>query len=92
MFYVFLVCLPGITRPGWSKRGLRRSNDVAGGGGPQLAVPPGPRLAITKFWHCIQPTTVYSVLQSLTLLSPPRISHPFIETVSKQFFHLWKWL
>jgi len=53
MFYIFLVCLPGITRPGWSSRGLRRTSDAAGGGGPQLAVPPGPRLAIAKFWHCI---------------------------------------
>jgi hypothetical protein len=53
MFCVFVGCLPAITRPGYFLWGLRRSNDVAGGGGPQLAVPPGPRLAIAKFWHCI---------------------------------------
>jgi hypothetical protein len=53
MFCVFVGCLPGITQPGYFMRGLRRSSNVAGGGGPQLAVPPGPRLAIAKFWHCI---------------------------------------
>jgi hypothetical protein len=62
---------PGITRPGWSEQGLRRSYNAAGGGGPQLAVPPGPRLTIAKFWYCIHCLQLsYSVLHWLNNLEP----------------------
>jgi hypothetical protein len=68
MFCVFVGCLPGITQPGFFHlAGLWRSINAAGGGGPQLAIPPGPRLAIAKFWqgflHCLQLSTMsYNVL------------------------------
>jgi hypothetical protein len=73
MFCVFVGCLPGITRPGWSKRGLRRSIDVAGRGGPQLAVPPGPRFPIAKFWHCIHSLQL-SIVSYNVLHSYPRLA------------------
>jgi len=77
MFCVFVGCLPGIT--GYHRVSL---NPVilcgpaallkrGRGGGPRLAAPPGPRLAIAKFWHCIHCLQLsivsYNVLQRLTL-------------------------
>jgi hypothetical protein len=44
-YYLFFpVCLPGITQTRFLR--LRRARDAAGGGGPRLAVPPGPRFKL----------------------------------------------
>jgi hypothetical protein len=47
--YFFLVCLPGITRPGWSAvlRAAPLNSECRGRGGrATLSCPPGPRLQI----------------------------------------------
>jgi hypothetical protein len=73
MFCVFVGCLPGITRPGYFLRGLRRSYNAAGGRAT-LSCPPGPRLTIAKLWyciHCLQLFTVsYNVLHCSNDLEP----------------------
>jgi hypothetical protein len=62
MFYIFFVCLPGITQPGCLRR-LKSKVRGRGGETPQSANPPGPRLAIAKFWYCLQCLQLsYSVL------------------------------
>ena len=47
---------PGITgyhSTRFFSQGLRRSEMARPGGGAKLSCSPGPRSAITKFWHCI---------------------------------------
>jgi len=81
MFCVFVGCLPGITRPGCLRR-LKSKVRGRGGKGHNQLTPPGPRLAIAKFWqwflHCLQLLTVsYNVLRYAPLAVANR---------------LWKWL
>ncbi len=62
MFCVFVGCLPGITQPGCLRR-LKSKVRGRGGKGHNQLTPPGPRLAIAKFWYCLQCLQLsYSVL------------------------------
>jgi hypothetical protein len=75
MFCFFWGVLPGITQPGFSTCSLRRSYNAAGGGGPGLAAPPGPRLAIA-FFCCL-----YAILPVYG--NGWQVVFPFMETVDK---------
>jgi len=87
IYLFFLFVLPGITQPGFSTCSLRRSYNAAGGGGPRLAAPPGPRLAHAFFCCFYTILPVYGNGWQVVL--------PFMETVGKQFLgdqpsRLWK--
>gem|GEM_PF-4910204 len=82
MFCVFVGCLPGITRPGCLRR-LKSKVRGRGGKGHNQLTPPGPRLAIAKFWHCIHclqlSTVSYNVLHCYPRLA---VTLPLTHTYS----------